>query len=512
MAHRVSLRNRLFVALVAFAVLPTAVLSLVALDLVSRTTARWYQPGVAGALADAVDVSRTALTRVEANALARADDWAASLGPLPLDPPRRTALRDELRRAGLDFLHVYWIEGGRWRPIERIAPEGVLAADDLDLGPEIAPALAGNHLLRSRRGVLAAVSRTEGGIAIATGIRLTPDYFAALDRVERARDLYRRVGIFAEFEQRGSWVLVLGLVTILTLAAFLVARAQSRGLTRPIATLREGFERVARGELATRVTPEGASELRSLADSFNTMTARLVEARDAAQRAEREAAWREVARRLAHEIKNPLTPMRLSLHRLQRRVDIVPEHERAAVRDALTALLHEVEHLTRLAEQFAQYARLPEPRLESFDLVEMARSAVALHEPLEGRLTLRSQGPVPVRGDRLLLSRALHNLLLNAIEAGPEGAPIEVAAGTTGTRGWIEVLDRGSGLPPELAARVFEPYVSTKHRGSGLGLSLVRDIAEQHGGLVALENREGGGARARIELPLADRPADSPRE
>ena len=109
-----------------------------------------------------------------------------------------------------------------------------------------------------------------------------------------------------------------------------------------------------------------------------------------------------------------------------------------------------------------------------------------------------------MRGDRLLLSRALHNLLVNAIEASPAGGGVELETGRDGAEAWVEVRDRGTGLDPTLAARVFEPYVSNKNRGSGLGLSLVRDIAVQHRGSVMLVNRDGGGARARLTLPLAE--------
>ena len=118
-------------------------------------------------------------------------------------------------------------------------------------------------------------------------------------------------------------------------------------------------------------------------------------------------------------------------------------------------------------------------------------------------VTCAAAGAVPVLGDVVLLARAAHNLVLNACEASPAGATVEVAARRDGDRALLEVLDRGSGLPAEIADRVFEPYVSTKRRGSGLGLSLVRDVARQHGGSVSLENRPGGGACARLSLPLA---------
>jgi signal transduction histidine kinase len=117
-------------------------------------------------------------------------------------------------------------------------------------------------------------------------------------------------------------------------------------------------------------------------------------------------------------------------------------------------------------------------------------------------LLVAAAAPVNVRGDRLLLSRAVHNLLLNACEASPAGGTVEVHVGHDAREGWIEVLDRGPGLEPGIAGTAFEPYVSTKNRGSGLGLSLVRDIAAQHGGRATIENRDGGGACARLTLPL----------
>jgi signal transduction histidine kinase len=162
-----------------------------------------------------------------------------------------------------------------------------------------------------------------------------------------------------------------------------------------------------------------------------------------------------------------------------------------------------VEHLTQLAESFSQYARLPEPREELLELSELARACGALHEPHGLRLSVRCDTPLPVRGDRLLLSRALHNLLVNAIEASPADGEVELVSGRNGSEAWVEVRDRGLGVAPELAGRVFEPYVSNKHRGSGLGLSLVRDIAVQHKGSVTLVNRDGGGAVARLSLPVA---------
>jgi nitrogen fixation/metabolism regulation signal transduction histidine kinase len=236
--------------------------------------------------------------------------------------------------------------------------------------------------------------------------------------------------------------------------------------------------------------------MRRLGQAFNSMAERLEAAMAALRQAEREAAWRTVAQRLAHEFKNILTPMSLSLHLLADRSARAPDDAERA--EALGALERGVSHLGRLAEQFSQYARLPEPRLEPLDLATLARSAAPA-----GEVQVAADAQVAVAGDSLLLSRAIHNLVLNAVEASAAGAIVEVRVRAERPHAVLEVLDRGAGVPAEIATRIFEPYVSSKQRGSGLGLALVRDIAQQHGGDVTLEPREGGGTRARLTLPLA---------
>ena len=502
-----TLRTRLLVALLSLALLPTLVFTLFTLDELGRATDRWYLPVVDRALESGVEVSRTALTRVEATLLDRADEWAAGAGAAPLDAERRAYLRSALREAGLDFVQRYQRDStaAKWRLSDQVVPAGVLAADSLDFAAELDPALAADRLLRSRQGVLAGVAHGPHDEVLVTGIRLTPDFFVRVAEIGQARELYGRLGVLVDVQRRYLWLLVSTLFVAIAAGAYLIAQALAGSMTRPLTSLAAAIERVAGGELDVRVPERGAVEMRTLAAKFNGMAVRLAEAREAIAKAEREAVWRDVARRLAHEIKNPLTPMRLSLHRLQRRADAVPEHDRAAVRDSLDALLQEVEHLTRLAERFAQYAQLPEPQFEPLELSEAARAALALHEPEHVRIRFTpTSTPVRVKGDRLLLSRALHNLLLNACEASPPGSEVEVRTGSDEREGWVEVLDRGPGLSAEVAARVFEPYVSTKNRGSGLGLPFVRDIAVQHGGRATLTNRDGGGACARLALPLAE--------
>jgi nitrogen fixation/metabolism regulation signal transduction histidine kinase len=334
-------------------------------------------------------------------------------------------------------------------------------------------------------------------------MRVPPDFFAGINRVSQGVSFYHRFAVLRDVSRTYLLLLVAVLALALTGIALLAATTLARAMTRPLRGLEEALERVAAGDLETRVVPGGARELRTLGERFNAMTERLAAARAALAQAEREAAWREVARRLAHEFKNILTPMSLSLHRLRRRADHVPEADRAAVSESLTAFDQALADLTRLAGQFSQYARLPEPRFESLDLSDVVRDAARAHEPGNVTVVLTpAADPLPISADRLLLSRAVHNLLLNACEASPDGASVEVRTGADDGRAMVEILDRGTGLAREVRDRLFEPYVSTKSRGSGLGLSLVRDIALQHGGSVVIEDRAGGGARACLSLPL----------
>jgi len=350
-------------------------------------------------------------------------------------------------------------------------------------------------------GVLAARAPTRTGRILVTGYRLAPDFYSQIDSVGLGLTYYRQLGLTAELERRVVLLLVTGMTIVLVALALLLSTRLARQMSRPLQELSAAFGRVAAGSLEARVSPGGAAEMRSLGESFNVMTQRLDQARQALQQAEREAAWRDVARKLAHEFKNTLTPMRLSLQLLEAQLEQAPATQRDAMAKSLGAALREVDSLNRLAGQFSQYARLPEPNFESVDALEVARTTAALTPGPAPELRTVGAGSPQFLADRVLLSRALSNLLLNAREAGSESGVVEMVVTLAEASVQFEVLDRGSGIPEDLRARLFEPYVSTKRRGSGLGLSLVRDIARQHHGSVALDNRPGGGARAILILP-----------
>jgi nitrogen fixation/metabolism regulation signal transduction histidine kinase len=230
--------------------------------------------------------------------------------------------------------------------------------------------------------------------------------------------------------------------------------------------------------------------------------------------AQRQAAWGEVARRLAHEIKNPLTPIQLSAERLQQRLRPRLEEADAEMLARLTSnIVAQVTALKGMVDAFSQYARMPETRLETLELDALAREVLGLYEATGVRIALDVVPGTPaVCGDPAKLRQVIHNLLRNAEDAvaGVSSPRLTVSVEPVGERVALRVADNGPGFPPELMGRAFEPYVTTKPGGTGLGLAIVHKIVEEHRGSVRVENLPGAGARVSILLPAAA--AAAPRD
>jgi nitrogen fixation/metabolism regulation signal transduction histidine kinase len=226
--------------------------------------------------------------------------------------------------------------------------------------------------------------------------------------------------------------------------------------------------------------------------------------------AQRAMAWSEVARRLAHEIKNPLTPIQLSAERLQMKLGAkVGGEDATTLRRATETIVNQVSALKAMVDDFANYARLPAPALIPLDLNRLVAEVLSLYEnspvPVVARL---ASGLAPVRADPAQIRQVIHNLVQNSQDAleqarGRQAPPaIEVRTEPSGDQVRLSVLDSGGGFPPELMARIFEPYVTTKARGTGLGLAIVKKIVDEHDGTISIENRDGG-AVVSLLLPTA---------
>jgi len=225
--------------------------------------------------------------------------------------------------------------------------------------------------------------------------------------------------------------------------------------------------------------------------------------------AERTAAWAEVARRLAHEIKNPLTPIQLSAERMGMKLaPMLNEEGRAMLERATSTIVNQVEAMKNLVNAFRDYARLPSPTLGRIDLNALIREILALYEASNVPIRTELDEPLPeILADASQLRQVIHNLLQNAQDAmidRPDGV-ITVATTLRKTgRVRLTITDQGPGFPPDMLSRAFEPYYTTKHRGSGLGLAIVKKIVDEHGGDIRLINLENGGAEVRIHLrPVA---------
>jgi two-component system nitrogen regulation sensor histidine kinase NtrY len=222
-------------------------------------------------------------------------------------------------------------------------------------------------------------------------------------------------------------------------------------------------------------------------------------------RAQKVAAWREVARRLAHEIKNPLTPIQLAAQRLRKKWDEGAADLGEVVHDATATIEREVTGLKALVDEFSLYARMPAPNPLPVDFGEVIRSVIDLYRVHAGITWSMSIDPAlgAVRVDRDQIRRALINLIDNAVASMNGAGAIEVAARPAGGAGSVrlEIADRGPGVPIAHREKLFMPYFSTKPRGTGLGLAIVQRIVVEHGGTIRVEDNAGGGARFVIELP-----------
>jgi nitrogen fixation/metabolism regulation signal transduction histidine kinase len=299
----------------------------------------------------------------------------------------------------------------------------------------------------------------------------------------------------------------LGLVSAAVLTFFVARRT-----AQPIQELEAHTRRLAAGDLEQRLGWTRRDELGDLARGFDRMAGELAEGRRVAMRAEKDAAWREMARQVAHEIKNPLTPISLSIGLLRRaRDEGSPEAESILVRtmDMIERQVAAMREIARDFHSFAGQHRDLEPVDLGALLDEVLELSAAWAAEESVQLVREGDGGL-VLGDPGELRRALLNLVSNAIEASDGGGELRARCEVRGNEVEVELVDSGRGLDPEQVQHLFEPYFTTRTSGTGLGLAIVRRVVEDLGGRVSLENRsDGRGAVARIVLPRWEQGAAS---
>jgi signal transduction histidine kinase len=275
-------------------------------------------------------------------------------------------------------------------------------------------------------------------------------------------------------------------------------------ITRPVARLIRSVDAIARGEADYTFPAQADHELDELVESFSRLHRSLAEQQTRALAAERVAAWREAARRVAHEIKNPLVPIRLTVENLARARDRAPEQFDTLFDEGARTILEEVQQLQRLVGEFSEFARLPEPRPEPVPLEPLIGSVLSLLGTDDDVRIVRTGDALPeghVDADQI--SRALKNVVQNAIEASTSTAPATVRVETAVEGDGIEIAvsDEGPGFDAETIRRVFEPYFTTKSGGTGLGMAIAQRILTEHGGAIDVANRRDGGATVTLRFP-----------
>jgi two-component system, NtrC family, nitrogen regulation sensor histidine kinase NtrY len=297
-----------------------------------------------------------------------------------------------------------------------------------------------------------------------------------------------------------------GILLAIALSLWIAAR-----VSRPIEQLARAAEEVAGGNWETRVPQRGHDEVSVLARSFNHMTEQLMSQRERLVQSERVAAWRELARRLAHELKNPLFPLQLTVENLARARELPQAEFDEVFRESTTTLSAEIANLKKVVGRFSDFSKMPKPELERIDAKDVLERVCGLYGNASAAdqskihfETDSDKAPMPLKADPELLHRAMSNLVLNAMDAMPEGGTLKISAHPVGENIEIRVADTGAGLTPEECERLFTPYYTTKQHGTGLGLAIVQSVIADHAGTIAVESHAGSGATFIITLPRAE--------
>jgi two-component system, NtrC family, nitrogen regulation sensor histidine kinase NtrY len=334
-----------------------------------------------------------------------------------------------------------------------------------------------------------------------------------LDRAAASLGKAERTASFlAPFSAKWVGLLVLlycFLVLPLLLIAALLGSSAADLVAEPIISLEDATRRVTAGEFGVRLIVKPGDETGRLVASFNRMLGEIERSRSNDLRKEKIDAWKDIAQRLAHELNNPLTPIRLAAERVLKRWKTNSTQIAPIIEGSMLAIIKEVEGMNALLSDFRSFASLPEPQRDWAELAGLVAEAVALYAASYPEMSFRLDGlpaGLTLRVDRAAMKRALGNLFANAIDAMDGRGEIEIAADLVKAADSrycrLKIKDTGRGIPASLGEKVFLPYFTTKSAGTGLGLSIVERIISEHGGTIRFESEEGEGTTFYVDLPI----------
>lgn len=298
---------------------------------------------------------------------------------------------------------------------------------------------------------------------------------------------------------------ILNIFAVIFIVLLVLSYFVSEWLTFPLRFITQSLRKTSLTRMNKPLTWSATDEIGIMVREYNSMLFKLGESKIELEKTQREKAWREIAQQVAHEIKNPLTPMKLTLQQLER---AMREGSASAdkTRKAISTLLSQVDTLNEIASSFSGFARMPEPVIVRLDIVALLKRVVDLHSPT-GDIGFKSiVREVYVFGDEQLLNRTFSNLILNGLQSGEPGRPTRVSVSLQLYKDSVRIMfqDNGKGIDPDIADRIFLPHFSTKKSGSGLGLAISRQAIHQMNGNIYFDTRKGIGTTFTIELPLAE--------
>ena len=333
---------------------------------------------------------------------------------------------------------------------------------------------------------------------------------------QNAREITNALHLFSqnkEYQARFLLIIILfytyfslPIVLLSILTSFLL----SEELIRPIAHLQEAIRRVVEGDYSYRVLTHSKDDLANLVNSFNYMVSELELSRTNLVHTEKVIAWQEIAQRMAHEIKNPLTPIKLSAQRILKKYKNSPDSMNTILEPAVDAIINEVENLTELLTQFKDFAKMPSPVREDIELKNLITDVLLLYSESYPNITLNFEGleDIRLKGDKGQIQRVFSNLISNSFEAiiGTGTVTIRTELIRKGNTDYcrIQMTDTGSGIDTDMKKYIFNPYFTTKEGGTGLGLPIVERIISDHKGVIWYESELAVGTTFFIELPMED--------
>jgi len=315
------------------------------------------------------------------------------------------------------------------------------------------------------------------------------------------RNILRSYTIKSDVEKI-IWLLMAIFVVVLMSIGIVSSVILSRGISNPIMKLVQGTQEVAKGNLEHRVDVRAKDEIKLLVDSFNSMIDEVIESREKLKRTERIAAWRDAARKLAHEIKNPLTPIQLSMYRLKR--NIGSERFSEVFDECYNMITQEVDGLRRMVEAFSQFAKMPKPQLQPCDINSLIHNVLSGYQGMPENIQIKTElAELPtILVNEKQLRQVLHNLIQNSVDAMPDGGELSLKTQIESNCLKITVQDSGHGMSEETQRNMFTPYFTTKEKGTGLGLAIVQQIVQEHEGSITVESKEGVGTKIILSFPL----------